>query len=528
MCGIFAYLNNIIDYDQLKYGFNKIRNRGPDASYLLNFTSIYMGFHRLKINDMSINADQPFSNGNIHLICNGEIYNFKKIKEKYDIKTQSQSDCEVIIYLYKKFGIKKTCQILDGVFSFVLYDSEKQEVYCGRDPYGVRPMFIGYDNNEDIYLSSEIKGIHELCIYIKQFKPGYFMKYNLINKRIKVDCYHNFNYKYELIENESTALSMIKELFIRSVRKRLMSDRPIGCLLSGGLDSSLVASIVNFFFNKSKSKSKLNTFAIGLEGATDLKYAMKVADHIHSKHTSVILKEEEFLNAIPDVIYAIESYDTTTVRASVGNYLISKYIKENTDITVVYNGDGSDELGGYIYLKNAPNKNEFQNEINKLIKNIHYFDVLRSDRSMSSKWGLETRTPFLDKEFISMYMSIQNRFKAHDRIEKHLLREAFSNTSLLPKDVLWRKKEAFSDGCSSKERSWHKIIQEHVDKEISDEEFEIDKLKYKHNPPQLKESLYYRRIFNKFYPGRENVIPYYWLPNWTSEKDPSARELTNY
>ena len=213
---------------------------------------------------------------------------------------------------------------------------------------------------------------------------------------------------------------------------------------------------------------------------------------------------------------------------TISDFLLNKYFHNNTDITVVYNGDGSDELGGYIYLKNAPNINEFGKEINKLIRNINYFDVLRSDRCISSKWGLEARTPFLDKDFVSMYMSINNKLKTHERMEKYLLRQAFNDTDLLPKDVLWRKKEAFSDGCSSVERSWHKIIQEFVDKEISDDDFELEKIKYTHNPPQIKESLYYRKIFNKFYPGRDNVIPYYWLPNWSDEKDPSARELTNY
>ncbi len=527
MCGIFAYLNYTVDYDLVRNGFDKIQKRGPDASYLLRFNNIYLGFHRLKINDMSVDANQPFSHQNIHLICNGEIYNFKKLKTMYDIKTKSESDCEVILYLYNKFGIERTCQLLDGVFAFVIYDANINKVFLGRDPYGVRPMFIGYDTNEDLFVSSEIKAIQDLCIYIKQFKPGYFMEFNLDNKSFKLNPFYDFNYKYDLIESEVTSLHLIKELLIQAVRKRLMSDRPIGCLLSGGLDSSLIASIVNYFF-KQANHGQLNTFAIGLDGATDLKYAQKVAEHLHTNHINVILQEKDFLDAIPEVIYAIESYDTTTVRASVGNYLISKYIKENTDITVVYNGDGSDELGGYIYLKNAPNEMEFQNEVNKLIRNIHYFDVLRSDRSISSQWGLEARTPFLDKEFVSMYMSIQNRLKLHNRMEKHLLRQAFDNTDLLPKDVLWRKKEAFSDGCSSNERSWHKIIQEHVDKEITDEEFELEKVKYKHNPPQLKESLYYRRIFNKYYPNRDNVIPYYWLPNWTTEKDPSARELSNY
>jgi asparagine synthase (glutamine-hydrolysing) len=252
-----------------------------------------------------------------------------------------------------------------------------------------------------------------------------------------------------------------------------------------------------------------------------------VAEHIGSKHHTIELSEEEFLNAIPEVIYNIESYDTTTVRASVGNYLIGKYIKENTDITVVFNGDGSDEQSGYLYLGNAPSEQEFKQECIKLLSEIHYFDVLRSDRAMSSHWSLESRTPFLDTDFVNYYMSIETKHKMYDnKIEKYLLRLSFNEDNLLPPDVLWRRKEAFSDGCSSKERSWHKVIQEYIEKNVSDSEYRSNT--FIHNPPQLKESYLYRKIYESFYKGFANLIPHYWLPNWSECVDPSARELDVY
>jgi asparagine synthase (glutamine-hydrolysing) len=309
-----------------------------------------------------------------------------------------------------------------------------------------------------------------------------------------------------------------------------MSDRPVGCLLSGGLDSSLISALVAREF-KINNKGQLNTFSIGIKGSTDLIYAKKVAEHIGSFHHSIELTEEEFLDAIPEVIYNIESYDTTTVRASTGNYLIGKYIKENTDITVVFNGDGSDEQSGYLYLANAPSPDDFKNECVRLLKEIHYYDVLRSDRSLSSNFSLETRAPFLDTDFVDYYMSIPSEAKMYGngKIEKFLIRSAFDNDDLLPKDVLWRRKEAFSDGCSSNERSWHKIIQEFVDTQIPDEIYVTRKDKYVFNKPQLKESYYYRKIFESYYPGRSNMIPHFWLPKWNgNQQDPSARELKKY
>ena len=277
-----------------------------------------------------------------------------------------------------------------------------------------------------------------------------------------------------------------------------MSEREIGCLLSGGLDSSLISSIVA----KNYPGDKLNTFSVDIEGSVDLEYAKSVADFIKSKHHSIQITEKDFLDAIEVVIYNIESYDTTTVRASVGNYLVSKYIRENTDCKVIFNGDGSDEVCcGYLYLRNAPSSKELQLESERLVSELYFFDVLRSDRSISSN-GLEARTPFLDKTFVKYYLSIPSElkvFNSKDRIEKHILRKAFDNGTYLPDDVLWRRKVAFSDGVSSQKKSWHKIIQNHVDSKISDEEFFKAKDSISHCTPLLKESYYYRKVYESFF-----------------------------
>ena len=544
MCGIFAYIGDSIDYEKLYYNFNKIKRRGPDSFQFMNMkSSIYLGFHRLSIVDQSKNGNQPFKINGIYLICNGEIYNHNELKKQNNFITKSNSDCEIIIHMYQKYGISDTIRNLDGVFAFMLYDSNLNKIFVGRDAFGVRPLFYGINKTQkEISFSSEMKSISNISDEVKQFKPGHYTVLNLDPDTNKVidDIYEGrfyywswYDYPFDTnITNKmdiDEILYNIKTKLIHAVEKRLMSDRPIGCLLSGGLDSSLICSIVSRLF-KVNNKGVLNTFSIGLPGSTDLKYAKMVAEHIGSNHHEVILSEKDFLDAIPEVIYAIESYDTTTVRASTANYLIGKYIKENTDITVVYNGDGSDEQSGYIYLANAPTLDDFHNECISLLKNIYYFDVLRSDRSISSNWSLEARTPFLDKDFVKFYMSIDPKLKNYNnKIEKELLRKAFENDNFLPEDVLWRRKEAFSDGCSSNERSWHNIIKEHVDNIISDNDFIYKSNKYMHNKPLMKESLYYRQIFEKFFPNRDDIIPKFWLPKWCDNKvDPSARELDNY
>ena len=532
MCGIFSYIGNSYSKEELLDNFNRIVNRGPDSSKIISVNDVILGFHRLAINDLSEDGMQPFiDNNDIYLICNGEIYNHKKLYKDHlsEFKLKSNSDCEVIIYLYKLFGIEETCRMLDGVFSFVLYDKLKNKVYVARDPYGVRPLFIGYTHNSEMFICSELKGIYDKCIYIKQFNPGSYLEYK-DKDNYELNKYHNNNFIINKFQPEDFILTCIRSKLIGAVKKRLLSDRPIGALLSGGLDSSLVSGIICKLYKDKCIKNKLQTFSIGLTGATDLEYAKSVSDYIGSEHHTIECTEDSFLKAISDVIYNIESYDTTTVRASVGNYLVAEYIKQNTDIVVLFNGDGSDEQSGYKYLRNAPNSDSFNNECNKLLNNIQYFDVLRSDRSVSSKWSLEARTPFLDKEFVQYYMTIDPKLKMYNNenglIEKYLLRKAFSGYNIIPDEVLWRPKEAFSDGCSSEERSWHKIIQEHVDNLISDDEFNLNKNKYKINPPLLKESYFYRKIFDSYFPGKANVIPYFWLPNWSDEIDPSARELS--
>ena len=541
MCGIFAFIGKYKNKSFFIDDFNKIKNRGPDKSKLEyvknnnsnNNFSVLFGFHRLAINDLSDSGDQPMNIENTSLICNGEIFNYKLLQNDNNFDYKSNSDCEIILHMYNKYDIKKTVNNLDAEFAFVLYDSNKDIVYAARDPFGVRPLFIGYDSDMNVYFSSEIKALSKLCTNIERFKPGCFWSSNTR----QYTRYYNYNYfipnDNKLITTDINEIcSNINDLLVKAVQKRLMSDRPIGCLLSGGLDSSLISSIVAREFKKN-NKGELNTFSIGMSGSTDLFYAKKVAVHIGSKHHHIELTPDDFLKAIPEVIYNIESYDTTSVRASVGNYLVGKYIKENTDITVVYNGDGSDEQSGYLYLKNAPNSEAFYNECIYLLKNIHMFDCLRSDRSVSSRWSLESRTPFLDKDFVQYYMSIDPKLKMYgnndNRIEKYLLRRAFVNDNLLPNEVLWRAKEAFSDGCSSNENSWHNIIQNFVNDLITDDELKEAQQIYKHNPPQLKESLYYRKIFDSYFNGHSNVINNFWLPKWCGNQiDPSARVLDMY
>lgn len=525
MCGITAILSNTnlssAEIIKMKEEFMKIKHRGPDDTQFYINNNIFLGFHRLAINDLSVNGNQPFiiedKTDKYVLICNGEIYNYKSLINSHNYKLKSNSDCEVIIHMYKNFGFKKTIEQLDGVFSCILVHNDT--MYAARDPIGVRPLFVGTKDGRHFY-SSEIKAINNLCENIEQFPVGCIWN----SKDKKYLKYYDIDVLYNKIGyvDEKNILYTINHYFTEAVKKRIMSDRPIGCLLSGGLDSSLVAAIL-----QKNISFKLKTFSIGLEGATDLLYAKKVADYIGSDHTEVIISEEDMFNAIPEVIKSIESYDTTTVRASTPMYLLSKYIRENTDIVVIYSGEGSDEASGsYLYFHKAPSYNEFRYECNRLMKDLSYFDVLRCDRTTAAH-SLEVRVPFLDKDFLNYYMNIEARFKHpnNNNIEKYILRKAFDN-ELLPRDVLWRKKEAMSDGVSKKENSWFSIIQNKVNKIYTDEEFKQKQNKYEKNKPMLKESLYYRELFANDYKLQDNIIPYYWLPKWCGDiVEPSARIL---
>jgi asparagine synthase (glutamine-hydrolysing) len=584
MCGIFSLFNFIENighdknntlYQDLYSFFMKGYMRGPEYSILKNYHNeigSYLGFHRLAINGLDEISHQPIEINKKILICNGEIYNYKEIYETLQITPKTHSDCESIIYLYEKYGIKKTLQILDGVFAFVLIDMTNLDnivMHIARDPFGVRPLYKfelqDYNiNNQFIFpfgFCSEMKMViykdktlfNNSKIFIKQFTPGtyssYYLKniqsinsYNrhklwyLLNSKENISFYNPFYSIGNGVNCEKTTLMMIRNSLENAVLKRVTTtDRPIACLLSGGLDSSLITSLVHKHY--SKNGNLLETYSIGMEGSEDLKYAKMVADYLGTKHTEIVVSEREFLNAIPEVIYAIESYDTTSIRASVGNYLVSKYISQHSDAKVIFNGDGSDEVcGGYMYFHCAPNSIDFDNECKRLLSDICYFDVLRSDRSISSN-GLEPRTPFLDKGFVQTYLSICKhlRFTTHmKKCEKYLLRKAFDEMKILPYEVLWRTKEAFSDGVSKQTRSWYQIIQEYVSDikpSLNSMNKKIcDYSKITHNIPSTLEQEYYRELYHNYY-GCENdkVIPYFWMPRFIEgAKDASARTLDIY
>ena len=533
MCGIFAYFSALKLDDQTKKGLeyysNKIQHRGPDMTryeLILNDTGM-MVFHRLSIVDKSSNAMQPFYNQDCYSICNGEIYNHKFLRNIYDLKVNSQSDCEVIIPLVKKIGIEKACNMLDGVFAFVMID-DNGDVIIARDPFGVRSMYIGTNNKGELCISSELKGI-PLGFSISPFSPGTYSVYrNQNNKYIQIDQKRFYEYKYTIsnkIETRDQIRYNINSLLEKAVQKRLIGERQIGCLLSGGLDSSIIASLLCKTYQT--KKRKLKTFSVGLKDSVDLHYAKIVADYLHTDHTELIISEEDMLNGIDDNIYHIESYDITTVRASTPMMLLCKYIKNNTDIAVIFSGEGSDEASGsYIYFHNAPDEKSFHQETERLLSELHRFDVLRADKS-SSAAGLEIRVPFLDKQFIKYYMSIDPSLKIPGKnIEKLLLRESFDN--MLPPEIIWRVKEGMSDGVSSKKKSWFSIIQEYCNKNVDPHTYKkYDRMDPPY-PPNL-EALHFRNIFEKYYPGLYHVIPHYWLPKWSGDTtEPSARTLNVY
>jgi asparagine synthase (glutamine-hydrolysing) len=533
MCGIFAVLSNQItdNIEFEKQNFHKGKNRGPENSVFkkINENAIF-GFHRLAINGYANpKSGQPIEIDGCVLICNGEIYNWREIHKTLNVPSKTQSDCEIIIHLYKQFGIEHTLNELDGVFSFVLFDKTKNKMFIARDPFGVRPLFYSYNKatpQQYYYIfSSELKMMTQMLSeekHAQQFKPGSYAEINMNNGDISSKQYYN-NVSTNLMlgvgpTNMEHYCKCIKDALTDAVNKRVhTTDREVACLLSGGLDSSLITALVA---KSLSSPDKLKTWSIGMEGSEDLKYARLVANFIGTDHHEMVVSKEEFLNAIPEVIYTIESYDTTTVRASVGNWLISKFIKEFSDSKVIFNGDGSDEVtGGYMYFHYAPNALEFDHECKRLLNDICYFDVLRSDRSISSH-GLEARTPFLDKTFVQMYLSIPEHIRFNimkqTKIEKYLLRKAFDNDNILPKEVLWRRKEAFSDGVSTQKESWFETIQ-HFAKD-----------KYKDMDGPTAEKYWYRELFNQYYPDCKKVIPYMWMPKFVVATDASARTLGIY
>ena len=538
MCGIFflKFLTNKKFKDEIiNNNFQKIKHRGPDKTLHYQEENAFIGFHRLAINGLSEQGDQPFiydkENGQkVYVICNGEIYNYKELNEKYELGlTDDDSDCAVIYPLYEKFGLKKMINKLDGVFAFVIYDTETEIVYAGRDPIGVRPLFFGIDSNQ-IGFCSEAKGLIDL-MQVNPFPPGSYFSSNdkEIKTFFKINEWKNKSPNHYLsLFKDNDIYNTINKVFTNAVHKRMLSDRPIGCLLSGGLDSSLVAAIVQKELNE--QNKYLNTYSIGFKGSPDLKAARIVADYIGSNHNEVILDMKEIEARLAEIIMQLETWDTTTIRASVGMFFVAEYIHKNSDDVVIFSGEGSDELcQGYLYFHRQPNDIAGQNESMRLMNNLYMYDVLRADRTTAAH-GLELRVPFLDKEFMKLITSLpRSKVCPRKGIEKYLLRKSFDGTGLLPDEILWRTKEAFSDGVSSEKNNWLDKIKTLANMRISDETFESEVKLIHHSPPRTKEELYYRKIFNAFYSDCDNWISDYWMPKWSGETiDPSARTLTLY
>ena len=530
MCGIFALIGYNGESTNVNVNFASGTKRGPEHSELkkLNDT-VYFGFHRLAINGLKL-GNQPLYYKHFVLICNGEIYNYKELIAKYDLKVTTGSDCEVIVHLYDLLG-ENFINELDGEFAFLLFNTQNNSTFIARDPYGVRPLYMNNVGNTFCF-ASDIEPMKCMSLSnITHFKPGTFM---VISRG--VNYYIQDSVKYHSIVRNTIGdyRQGLYDVLHKVVLKRVTNtERPVACLLSGGLDSSLVAAIAAKHF--AKKGIQLETYSIGLSGSEDLKYAAIVAKHINSKHTEIICTESQFFDSIPQVIKDIESYDTTSVRASVGNWNIGKYIKEHSDAKVVLNGDGADELmGGYLYFKKAPNAFEFDKECKRLLQDIYMFDVLRSDKSISSH-GLEPRTPFLDRSWVEFYLSIDKELRYNttkNECEKYLIRKSVEvvDPLLLPREILWRTKEAFSDGVSSLNKSWYKIIQEKIEK------LDIDLLEHDLSDIDLfdltinltPEQKYYKSLFNKDYKDCEHLIEYLWMPKYVNAKDASARTLNCY
>ena len=511
MCGIFSiYLKynetNLVEI--CKKTENMLYNRGPNNYKKIKTENFFVGFNRLNIVDLSEKGMQPFVNDNIILLCNGEIYNHTKLKNKYNLECNSKSDCECILHLYKKIGFKKTVKQLEGDFAFILIDGTK--IYFARDRIGVRPLFWGITKNGNFALASYARVLTDFCKEVKPVEPGYGI-YNSTTNKI------NFSkYFYRTIDNISkyNIIDLIHNTFIEAIKVRLMGERPIGCLLSGGLDSSLIVSILC----KLIGPSNVRTYSIGMEGSQDLKYARIVAQSLGTNHTEVTFTPQEGFDCIPQVIKDLESYDITTIRASVGMWLLSKWISTNTEDIILFSGEGSDELFcGYLYFHYAPNVKELKKESLRLINDLHLYDVLRADRCVSSH-GLELRVPFLDYNMLNLCLSIPGELLQPKKgIEKYLLRQSFSN-DYLPDEVLWRRKDGMSDGISGNNKKWYEHIQEFVENIISDD-------KYDDTAYPSKEAQYYRMVYNEIFPTYQPTYDY-WLPKWVEHGgDPSGRIL---
>jgi len=543
MCGIFGVVSDDIRFLQSQKcdnASNAIQHRGPDASQtvVLNvdnrLPAIRFDFHRLAINgDASDVNMQPFRLGPITVVCNGEIYNYKEIAENYNITLRGSSDCEIIAHLlYMDLSFRTVASLLDGVFAIAAFDARLNHFYTARDPLGVRSLFVGTTTETTggarFAVASELKTLADAgLVHIAPHPPGKVLCYNIVDEKERWENFH-VQFRPEMfpfVEDEPEMLARyIRDGLTAAVRKRMMVDRlPIGCFLSGGLDSSIVTSlVVRMVKEKGGSASDVHTFSIGQKsGSTDLQYAKDVADFLGTTHHECIVTSEQMLEQIPRTIVELETWDTTTVRAGTSHALLCSFVRDTTDVKVLFSGEGADELFlSYRYGQFAPSEEEFQKESLRLVRDLHRFDNLRVELACASR-GLECRVPFLDRDFVNIVLRTPPRERGwKEGMEKVLLRKAFAG-SYLPSHVLWRRKEAFSDGVSDTKDSWHSQIQRRA-KEMFPEAPHT-------SATTTAESLWYQEVFSSAFPGCKGIIPYVWLPRFVKESvDPSARVLENY
>ena len=521
MCSIMGYCDGGAVLEKFKKGFDETISRGPDDSRIIDTGKGLLGFHRLAIMGLTEEGMQPFELDGSFVVCNGEIYGFARLREmlaKKGYTFKSDSDCEILLPLYKEFGTAMF-KMLDAEFALIIYDGKSKKYIAARDPIGIRPLYYGRDEKGAFVFASEAKNLVGLCDKIMPFPPGHYFEDGEFISYCDIAAVDEVCF-----DDLETVCKKIHDKLVCGVEKRLVADAKVGFLLSGGLDSSLVCAIA-----ARQSKTPIKTFAIGMsEDAIDLKYAKQVADYIGSDHTEVIITKEDVLCALEQVVHLLGTYDITTIRASMGMYLLCKWIHENTDIRVLLTGEISDELFGYKYTDFAPSAEEFQKESEKRVRELHMYDVLRADRCISVN-SLEARVPFGDLDFVKYVMSVDPEKKMNKYGKgKYLLRHAFEG-DYLPHDILFREKAAFSDAVG---HSMVDYLKEYAESYYTEGEFEEKCKAYTHARPFTKESLLYRELFEKYYPGQSDMVVDFWMPNKSWEgcdvNDPSARVLSNY
>ncbi len=551
MCGIVCAFELGVKAEELRPEIlrmsKKLRHRGPDWSGIFTHPRSIMAHERLAIVD-PISGKQPLysDDNNLVLAVNGEIYNHleirKKFKDSYHFKTRS--DCEVILPLYKEKGTA-LLEDLNGIFAFALYDKEKDEYFIARDHMGIIPLYMGRDGNGTLFVSSELKALEGVCKTIEVFPPGHYLH----SRDGKLVQWYKRDWEaYENVKNNKSSIEALRKSLEDAVHRQLMSDVPYGVLLSGGLDSSIIAAVAKKYADKRVESGdkeaawwpRLHSFSVGLEGSPDLEAARKVAEHIDTVHHEITFTVQEGLDALEDVIYHLETYDVTTVRASTPMYLMARAIKA-MGIKMVLSGEGSDEIfGGYLYFHKAPSPEEFHKETVRKLKKLHLYDCLRANKSLAA-WGVEGRVPFLDIEFMDTAMRLNpaDKMPGPDKsaprgMEKWILRKAFED--LLPEEIVWRQKEQFSDGVGY---SWIDALKEVVEKEVTDEQLANAHYRFPINTPQTKEEYYYRSIFEKHFPSEAaaKTVPYEpsvacstsvaleWDESFKQMTDPSGRSV---